>query len=236
MKHQLSKISVRDTAKALQEAEAQLTRPEASGGPVYVQIQPQYIKERLELFQPRRPAWGTRTLDAKYVNKLVTRIKRKGEIDPVWVVKLGHEWVVIDGHHRIAAYAKVKHPFPIKCEWFAGSVREAMDASLNHNEKIHLEMDQGDKAEAAWARTLLDWDGKNWSSSKAQVVTLTGCGDGTVAHMRRVVKWHHNYRTRADQHPTGEKLCTTLGIASSSPTWPIMESRRSMPRPAPPSR
>src|SRR6266404_7268148 len=110
MKHQLSKISVRDTAEALQVAEAQLERPEANGGgPVFVQVQPQDIRERLELFQPRRPGYGLRKVDTKHVNKLATRITRKGELDPVLVVKLkspasrrGHEWVVVDGHHRIA--------------------------------------------------------------------------------------------------------------------------------------
>ena len=59
MKHQLSKISVHDTAEALQAAEARLERPEANGGaPVYVQVKPKDIGERLELFQPRRPGYG----------------------------------------------------------------------------------------------------------------------------------------------------------------------------------
>jgi hypothetical protein len=59
MKHQLGKISARDTAEALQIAEAQLERPEINGaGPVYVQVRPQDIKERRELFQPRRLSFG----------------------------------------------------------------------------------------------------------------------------------------------------------------------------------
>jgi hypothetical protein len=131
MKHQLGKISPRDTAQALKIAEAQLERPEVSnGGPVFVQVRPQDIKERLELFQPRRPGWGTRTLDAKHVNSLATRITRKGELDPVVVVKLSSDWVVVDGHHRIAAYLKLKWKDTIKCEWFAGTVRDATDEML----------------------------------------------------------------------------------------------------------
>jgi hypothetical protein len=83
MKHQLSKISVHDTAGALQDAEARLERPEVNGGgPVYVQVRPKDIGERLELFQPRRPGWGTRTLETKYVNELATRITRKGDAGP----------------------------------------------------------------------------------------------------------------------------------------------------------
>jgi hypothetical protein len=220
MKHQLSKITVLDTVEALRDAEAQLEKPEVTnGGPVYAQVRPQDIGERLELFQPRRPGYGLRKLDTKHVNKLATRITRKGELDPVLVVRLGHQWVVVDGHHRVAAYLKLKRTEPIKCEWFAGTVREAMDASLICNEKAHLEVDQADKAETAWARTLMDWNGKTWSSSKREVVILTGAGDGTVAQMRRVVKWHHNFRAGTDKHPTGEKLLTALGPDLRRHSW-----------------
>jgi ParB/Sulfiredoxin domain len=164
------------TAKALREAEAELERPEGNGGdPVYVFVSPQDIGDRLALFQPRRPGYGLRKVDAKHVNNLATRIMRKGDMDTVLVVRIGHQWIVVDGHHRIAAYLKLKHKEPIKCEWFAGTAREAMDASLSRNEKTHPEVEQGDKAEAAWTRTLLDWNGTGWSSSKAEAVRLTGC-------------------------------------------------------------
>lgn len=231
MKHQLSKITPQVTAKALQEAETRLVKPEDNGGrPVYVDLKPQDIKQRLELFQPRRPGWGLRTLDTKHVNALVTRIKRKGEIDPPLVVKFktinpytgkidGDEWVVVDGHHRLAAYQKAKHTGTIQCQWFGASVRAAMDASVHRNEKVHLPIDQGDKHETAWTRTLLDWDGKGWRSSKEAVVKLTGAGEGTVAAMRRVVKQHHNYRTGVDKNPMGERFCTRLGDDLSKHPW-----------------
>ncbi len=233
MKHQLGKITAHVTAKALREAEALLIRPEVTDGrPVYVEVKPQDIRERLELFQPRRPGWGTRTLDTKHVNNLKTRITRKGELDPVLVVKLatinpytgeidGDEWVVVDGHHRLEAYRKAKHTEPIRCQWFPGSVREAMDASVHRNEKVHLPIDQGDKAEAAWTRTLLDWNGTGWRSSKVQVVTLTGSSDGTVATMRRTLKQHHSYATgmERDRNAIGERLYTVLGPDLSKYPW-----------------
>jgi hypothetical protein len=233
MKHQLSKITPQVTAKALREAEARLVKPaDNDGRPVYVALKPEDIKQRLELFQPRRPGWGTRELDTKYVNALATRIKRKGELDPPLVVKFetvnpytgevdGQEWVVVDGHHRLAAYQEVKHTGTISCQWFAGNARAAMDASVHRNEKVHLPIDQGDKHEAAWTRTLMDWDGKGWRSSKQMVVKLTGCSDGTVAVMRRVVKQHHDYKTGADKknNPMGEKLYTAFGANLSLYPW-----------------
>lgn len=222
MKHQLSKITVADTAKALQVAEALLERPEVNGsGPVYVQVKPKDIKERLELFQPRRPGYGTRNVDAKHVKKLATRISRKGgNMDPVLVVKLksyvarqGYEWVVVDGHHRVAAYLALKHAEPIRCEWFAGTVREATDEGMNRNEKTHLEVDQGDKAEEAWKRTLLGW------GSKAEVVNITGCGEGTVAKMRRAAKAHRDQITGAENTVMGEKLYGAFGRELRLCTW-----------------
>ncbi|BBB95385.1 ParB/Srx family N-terminal domain-containing protein [Bradyrhizobium elkanii] len=186
MKHQLSKITPYVTAKALQEAEARLVKPEViDGRPVYVNLKPQDIKQRLELFQPRRPGYGLRTLDTNHVNTLVTRINRKGELDPPLVVKFettnqytgkvdGHEWVVVDGHHRLAAYQKAKHTGPISCQWFAGPARAAMDASVHRNEKAHLPIEQGDKHEAAWTRTLLDWDGKCRAAIRVTVERQSG--------------------------------------------------------------
>lgn len=219
MKHQLNKIKPLDTMKALQAAEAELERPESTEEPVYVQVAPQDIVERLELFQPRRPGWGTRTLETSYVNTLKARIIRKGELDPPLVVKLAGKWTVVDGHHRLAAYAKAKRTAPIKCEWFAGTVREAMDVGLSRNEKVHLKMDQGDKWESSWLRTQLDWNGDSWTSSKHQVVTLTGSGEGTVALQRRAFKWHYNYTRHGEHHPTGEKLHNTLGPDLRIHTW-----------------
>jgi ParB-like nuclease family protein len=216
MKYQLGKISVRDTAEALKIAEAQLERPEVTnGGPVYVQVRPQDIRERLELFQPRRPGYGLRTLDTRHVGKLAVRIERK-DMDPVLVVKLGREWVVVDGHHRLAAYRKLKHAESIKCEWFAGTVREATDESLRRNEKTHLEVQQGDKHEEAWKRTLLGW------GSKRDVVKLTGCGDGTVAKMRRAMRSHREYNKKVQSDTDrlwGEKLHTQLGADLRVHAW-----------------
>lgn len=216
MKHQLGKISVRDTAEALKVAEAQLERPEVTnGGPVFVQVRPQDVKERLELFQPRRPGYGLRTLDTRHVGKLAVRIVRK-DMDPVLVVKLGREWVVVDGHHRLAAYRKLQHAEPIKCEWFAGTVREATDESLRRNEKTHLEVQQGDKAEEAWKRTLLGW------GSKHEVVKLTGCGEGTVAKMRRAAKCYREFNKKPQSDADrmwGEKLRTQLGADLRAHAW-----------------
>jgi hypothetical protein len=182
------------------------------------------------------------------VNRLKTRIERKGELDPVLVLRLGTffeetqhyiiehhdsaEWLVVDGHHRIAAYLKAKYTAPIKCEWFAGSVSEAVDEGLRRNEITHLEIDQGDKAEAAWWRTLRAWDGDDWDAkklSKLDVVRLTGCGEGTVAQMRRCVKSHAHFNRREQEignRLLGERLRAKLGDDLSEHTWSTVNGVR----------
>jgi hypothetical protein len=61
-------------------------------------------------------------------------------------------------------------------------------------------VDQGDKAEEAWKRTLLGW------GSKAEVVGITGCGEGTVAKMRRAAVRHQRHVSGAEKTPMGEKI------------------------------
>jgi hypothetical protein len=128
----------------------------------------------------------------------------------------------VDGHHRLAAYGKLKHTEEIKCEWFAGTAREAWDESVRRNEKIHLEVQQGDKAEAAWARTVVDWNGATWNTGKAEMVKLTGCSDGIVARMRKCVRCHADFNKREQtpkDHLLGERLHTKLGPDLRRHTW-----------------
>jgi ParB/Sulfiredoxin domain len=171
-----------DIAEALQDAERDLELPPDSKQQD-IQIRPALIVTRPELFQPR--GFSTRSaLDIQHVTKLIKRIATKGELEPPLVVKLGKEWVCVDGHHRIAAY--VKHhgrdwQGKIRCQWFAGSIREAVDESVKRNDVVKLEMRRGDKYEAAWQRVVLDW------GSKREIKEVTGVSDRLVGNMRAVV-------------------------------------------------
>jgi hypothetical protein len=161
------------------------------------------IKLKPELFQPREFSYGFREVDKDHVKKLKRSIDALGELDPIVVVKLGRNWVCVDGHHRLAAYRAAGWHGLIKCEWFGGNVREAMDESMSRNKKDRLNVPQADKLEEAWKRVLLG----NWS--KSQIVTLCGVGDGTVAFMRRVAaayqdddKFAKEFRRRLGGHLT----------------------------------
>jgi hypothetical protein len=178
-----------DIALALMGAERELKQP-PSGKRETVQISPRQIVTRPELFQPRGFSKGT--LDTGFVTKLVKRIAARGELEPPLVVKLGRKWVCVDGHHRIAAYMK-HHGWDwngdIRCYWFAGTAREAVDESVRLNDVVKLEMRRGDRYEAAWQRIVLGW------GSKSEIHRLTGVSDGLIAMMRRVVEAHRRSDT-----------------------------------------
>jgi hypothetical protein len=147
-----------------------------------VKIKPSEIKTQPELFQIREFSFGLKQTDGEHVKKLARAIGTVGELDPPVVIKIGSEWICVDGHHRIEAYKKTEWRAPIKCVWFNGSVTEAVDESMRLNGKDRLNVPQRDRLETAWKLVLLG------DHSKAQIVELCCVGDGSVAHMRRVVK------------------------------------------------
>jgi hypothetical protein len=182
-----------NTASALQEAlgkaERQLsTRRRPPGNEAFVQLHPSQIRTRPELFQPREFSFGLRKTDPEHVRKLERTIGINGELDPVLVIKLGKQFVCVDGAHRLEAYKAAKWREAIRCEWFGGTLREAVDESMARNKKDRLNVPQADRLEQAWKRVLLGW------GSKKQIVQLFNVGDGTVALMRRVLeRWRDRH-------------------------------------------
>jgi hypothetical protein len=161
---------------------------------VYESLWPREIKTRIELFQPREFSAGARAVDPRHVGRLATRIKNVGELDPPLVVKLGKQWVCVDGHHRLAAYARQQWSDQIKCEWFSGTAQEAADESMRRNGMLKLEVPLADRQEEAWKRTLADPKGGLWS--KAHLAKLCGIAETTIALMRRVIR---RYYDKSDQ-------------------------------------
>src|SRR3974390_2635059 len=100
MKMRGSASNTADTLKtALEAAEARYEgRPE---GTTHVDLKPEQVRMRPEMFQPREFSYGAKTTDTPYVKKLAGQIKLVGELDPPLVIRIGGAWVCIDGHHRI---------------------------------------------------------------------------------------------------------------------------------------
>jgi ParB-like nuclease domain len=201
------KVTARVVSRALAQAEEILKRPTGSAnGTHLVDLKPSEVDTWPELFQPRKFSEGLREVDATHVKNLGVRIGRKGELDPIIVVKLGIQWVCVDGHHRVAAYRAQKWKGTIRCEWFPGSVAEARDVSFLKNEVAKLAMQQSDRFEEAWRRVVMG------QGSKREIVRITGASDGMVAMMRRVLK------SFVAQDVPGKKLKEQIGDIREA-TW-----------------
>lgn len=119
-----------------------------------------------------------------HVNDLVDTLKAGKELDPmaVWIGEDG-QYIVVDGHHRLAAYRKHGWEGDVIVEVYTCDRSEARLLALAENAKARLPMTQTDKANAAWALVC-----DEFSYSKRQIVEATGISDGTVGTMRRVKK------------------------------------------------
>jgi hypothetical protein len=155
--------SARELEWAVVKAEKTLKRPKGPNETVL--LTPSEIKTRPELFQVREFSFGMKETDPNHVKILVHNIGIHGELDPITVIKLGTKFVVVEGHHRLTAYKNAQWTQPIKCKWFSGSVREAVDESMRANAKDRLNVPAADKAEHAWKRKLMDWG--TWPNAKS---------------------------------------------------------------------
>jgi hypothetical protein len=164
----------------LKEAERVLVRPKPTDV-TELRIEPRRIKTKTALFQPREFSYGARDVDTEHVNKLKRAAEiAGGDLDPILVIKLGNNWVCVDGHHRLAAYGHYHGAVP--CVWFDGTVSEAVDESMERNKKLKLNVPQQDRLEAAWWRVLAG------RMSKREICKLCSVSDGTVAQMRRIAR------------------------------------------------
>lgn len=173
--------------KVLAQAEKEFARANLKRGKrKYVLIRTSEIKERLELYQPREFSYGASSVDVAWVKELARRISIHGELDPVLVIRLGKEWVCVDGHHRIAAYRFKHHKKPVKCEWFTGTPAEAVDECMRRNNKDHLPIPLEDRSEEAWRRVLLN------QGSKKEISEACGISPSSVANMRKAKRHYED--------------------------------------------
>lgn len=146
------------------------------------------IQQAPNLFQPRYEsiAYAPGRSDAHITN--LAQIARSGRaLDPVTIMAFGTDWLLIDGHHRLAAYAaaKWKKPVPVialhsdlcgaeRVEW-------AVQQSYADNKKNRLSLSAGDKADGAWGAVA-----REAKLSIAETAEAHGVSKRNVATMREV--------------------------------------------------
>ena len=152
-------------------------------------------------FQARQDYWLYRdTVDA-LVEALTANPKHP--IEPLVVFGDPVSPVVVDGHHRLAAYRKaigtakgISEKTKVKVRW-AKSWDDAQRIVVADNTVEQKALSQSEKVQNAWRKVVGDliagvlWDTERqrWSPkySKAQQATFYGVSPETIANMRRVL-------------------------------------------------
>lgn len=126
-----------------------------------------------QLFQPR-------SISENHITDLVRAIERFGALDPVTVIRIGQQFILIDGHHRLEAYQRAKQTSAIPVSYFTGTPEEAVLEAGEANSKAKLPMMPQERQDHAWRLVLLD------RHSKSQISRASGTSSTQVANMRKV--------------------------------------------------
>jgi hypothetical protein len=200
----LGSYTPKQRMEAIAAAEAQLDR---EGHKPSIRLRPNQIKMKPELFQPRTITYGLRPTEDSHVQVLMQAI-RAGETPPQPVViKLKDDgYVVVDGHHTVAAYKGAgKGDKKITCEWFPGTLREAFDVSMARNAEDKKPVANVDKQERAWTLVVMNQPKtvkeveeirRNTKISPRQVWKMKAVWEAAQAQNAKGAAFRHRLRLR----------------------------------------
>ncbi|AOS96137.1 ParB-like nuclease domain protein [Microbulbifer aggregans] len=120
-----------------------------------------------------------------HIEDLAREIRRSGPLDPIEVCSYGGRYIVVDGHHRLAAYRMVKYSAEIPALLLQpDSGLELIERSLQANRKCKLNMAASERTEGAWtiARLMLKQTG---ALSAKRLQESTGISKGTCQNFRK---------------------------------------------------
>lgn len=142
------------------------------------------VKTEEALFQPRL---GKGLDSGKHLAELKRALSVRGELDPISVMKIGGEWLCLDGHHRLEAYRQVSEGkrsrlthVPVKV--FSGSLDEALTLTIEANAPDKLNLSREEKLEAAWRMVVLG------SLSLRRISQATTVALGTLSNMQKALQ------------------------------------------------
>jgi hypothetical protein len=172
-------------------------------GPYPASLPRSDIKQLPDIFQPRH-----KKLDVRHVEELAKLIKRGVSVDPVVVYPMADGFVLIDGHHRVAAYKQAGGTKAIPVKVFDGTLEEAVLASGLVNGRTRLPMTKTERMDYAWR--LIKFE----RYSKAQVCEASSVSDGQVGKMRRVFRHLGEY---AEAYDTWEEARKADQVVCNEP-------------------
>ncbi|WP_431260978.1 hypothetical protein ACQ86G_13240 [Roseateles chitinivorans] len=133
----------------------------------------------------------------------------KYELDPITVILIGQRHILIEGHHRLAAYRREKRE-TIPVRFFKGSPQQALVESGRDNKKDRLPMGRTERSERAWALVVADL-----GLTVPQIVEGSGVKERTVKMMRKKRK-----EILAEGKELPEQWASVLyGEREANPAW-----------------
>lgn len=135
------------------------------------------IRQEPGLFQARGGE-----LYEPHLSDLASAIGREGRLDPVEVIQIGPQAVLIEGHHRMEAYRRAKVTEGIPVVYFKGTVEDAVAESGRANTRAKLPMPLRERNDYAWKLVKL---GRH---SIKETATAANISERQVAIMRKVAK------------------------------------------------
>jgi hypothetical protein len=121
-------------------------KPAKADGRKRVPVTELFVAEKV--FQWRSPHADLQA-EERHMRELMRNLDQGGELAPIVVMAIGDKLYVVDGHHRLAAYAGLgKKAVPV--HHFAGSLQDAWLKSLDANIHDKLPITTQDKYEAAF--------------------------------------------------------------------------------------
>lgn len=152
----------------------------------YVELRP--VKARFHLselkVEPETFQFREKETEEYHVKALMDAIKAGYELDLLTVWKRSEgDYVVVDGHHRYAAFRRLGYKKKVRAIVYECSEAEAKLLALNENIKTKLPMTKTERQNAAWRLVCSDHP-----YSKAQTARATGVSERSVANMRAAKK------------------------------------------------
>jgi len=123
----------------------------------------------------------------RHIEALTRAVRRNGLLDPVTVIPIGGQRIVVDGHCRLKAYraAGFKENRKVPVRYLKGSVAEALKHTGNANSKEKLPWTPAERECAAWRLTLLNE--LRGCYSLRDIAKYSGCGKTTAERMKNTL-------------------------------------------------
>ncbi len=119
-------------------------------------------------------------LDEYHLAGLVRSLKVIADLPPVLVLQCGQRLVLIDGHHRLAAYIEAGRP-DVPIEVFAGTPREAVLEATQRGAAATLQMDSRQRQDCSWRLVNSDF-------TLTQIMQASGVSRAQITLQRKVRK------------------------------------------------